>query len=204
MRKRISILLALFSGSAGIVAGLSLVLAATAGLAAELFVTDSLAVFTDQEVNAANTFATGAVSIDDGPDSAFFTYSAMLPGDTTIQALTITNSGASQFRYAMTTVADNADTKNLRDQLQVTIRVKTANPCSSEDGTVIYGPGTLALSLFGNPAQGNHAGDRLLAGAASEILCFKAELPLSTNNTFMNASTTATFTFDAEQTANNP
>jgi len=29
-------------------------------------------------------------------------------------------------------------------------------------------------------------------------------LPLSTGDAFQNASTTATFTFDAEQTANNP
>jgi 3-oxoacyl-(acyl-carrier-protein) synthase len=49
-----------------------------------------------------------------------------------------------------------------------------------------------------------NAGDRALAGLANETLCFKATLPLSTNNTFQNTSTSVTFTFDAEQTANNP
>ena len=176
----------------------------TVALLAQFVVTDSLAVFTHQEVNAANTFTTGDVSIDDGPDSAFFTFSGMMPGDSTIQPLTITNSGSTEFRYAMTTAADNADSKALRDQLTLTIRVKTANPCSSQDGAVLYSPAVLSAGLFGSSAQGADAGDRVLAASASEVLCFRAELPLATGNAFQNASTTVTFTFDAEQTSNNP
>jgi hypothetical protein len=38
----------------------------------------------------------------------------------------------------------------------------------------------------------------------AETLCFKVELPLATGNLFQTAATTATFTFDAEQTKNNP
>ena len=111
----------------------------------------------------------------------------MMPGDSLIKPLTLTNSGATEFRYAMTTVADNVDTKNLRDQLSLTIRVKTANPCSTEDGAIIYAPAALSGGFFGSPAQGADAGDRSLAAAASETLCFRAELPLSTDNTFMGA-----------------
>ena len=58
--------------------------------------------------------------------------------------------------------------------------------------------------MFGNPAQGNQAGDRSLAAAANEQLCFVATLPLATGNAFQNATTTVSFTFDAEQTKNNP
>ena len=47
-------------------------------------------------------------------------------------------------------------------------------------------------------------GDRTLAGATSETLCFQASLPVGTSNTFQGAATTATFTFSAEQTSNNP
>ena len=195
---------ALFGGVSGTVATLTLVAAVLVGLTAEFLVTDSLAVFTDQEVNAANTFTTGSVSIDDAPDSAFLTFANMMPGESTIQPLTITNGGATEFRYAMSTGADNADAKNLRDQLSLTIRLKTANPCSSEDGVVISGPSVLSGGAIGSAVQGADPGDRVLAGSASEVLCFKAELPLSTDNTYMNAATTATFTFDAEQTANNP
>ncbi len=143
-------------------------------------------------------------SIDDSPDSAFMTFAAMAPGDSVIQPLTISNSGTLEFRYAMTTSATNTDTKNLRDELDLTIREKTANPCSSEDGLVLFGPaGILSSGAFGSSAQGAQAGDRTLAASASEVLCFKVELPLATGAAFQGATTTATFTFDAEQTANN-
>ena len=169
------------------------------------FITESLAVFTDQETNDANTFSTGTIAIDDSPDSAFITFSTMAPGDSVIQQLTIQNNGTLEFRYAMTTSATNADTENLRDQLDLTVRTKTADPCSSEDGAVLFGAaGVLATGAFGNPAQGDDVSDRVLAASASENLCFKVDLPLSTPDSFQNALTTATFTFDAEQTVNNP
>jgi hypothetical protein len=69
---------------------------------------------------------------------------------------------------------------------------------------LIAGPTALNGASFGNPAQGAQAGDRVLAGGASELLCFQVSLPLSTNNTFQGATSLATFTFDAEQTLNNP
>ena len=157
-----------------------------------------------KNTNAANTIGTGNIALDDAPDSAFLTVANMIPGDSTIQPLTITNAGAGELRYSMTTAADNVDTKNLRDQLQLTLRVKTANPCASEDGAIISGPGILSAAAFGSAAQGADPGDRTLAIAASEVLCFKVELPLASDDTYQNATTTATFTFDAEQTSNNP
>jgi len=42
------------------------------------------------------------------------------------------------------------------------------------------------------------------AFASNEVLCFRFTLPIGTGNALQNQSTTATFTFDAEQTANNP
>ena len=84
-----------------------LVLSLVIGLSAGFIAADSLAVFTDQEVNAANTFTTGTVLIDDSPASALVTFSTMAPGDTTIQQLTLTNSGSLALRYAMTTAATN-------------------------------------------------------------------------------------------------
>jgi hypothetical protein len=43
-----------------------------------------------------------------------------------------------------------------------------------------------------------------LAAGASEVLCFRVSLPLSTGDTFQGANSDATFSFAAEQTANNP
>ena len=60
-----------------------------------------------------------------------------------------------------------------------------------------------AGKIVGDNTTGAQAGDRTLAAAATEYLCFQVSLPLSTSNSFVSAATTATFTFDAEQTKNN-
>ncbi len=43
-----------------------------------------------------------------------------------------------------------------------------------------------------------------LAAGASDLFCVNVTLPLATTNASQGQTTTATFTFDAEQTANNP
>jgi hypothetical protein len=58
--------------------------------------------------------------------------------------------------------------------------------------------------LFRSPTQGADTGDRTLAASADEDLCFNVELPSATGNSFQGLTTTATFAFAAEQTANNP
>ena len=75
------------------------------------------------------------------------------------------------------------------------------------DGTVLYGPGdigsTLGINLVGDPAPGAQAGDRTLSAAGSEVLCINVSLPLGTGNMYQSLSTTASFNFIGEQTANN-
>jgi hypothetical protein len=58
-------------------------------------------------------------------------------------------------------------------------------------------------SIIGDPTQGAQAGDRVLAAAADEVLCFHVLLPDTATDDVAGLTTTATFTFDAEQTANN-
>jgi hypothetical protein len=162
----------------------------------------ALSIFTSTADVISNAFTTGTVDISTSPDTALVTYSNMAPGDSTIQPLTVTNGGTLALRYAMTTSADNDDSKGLRDQLVLTIKTKTANPCSTFDGTQLY-TGALSGGAIGDPTQGAQGGDRPLAASANEVLCFKVELPSDTDDDYQGATTTATFTFDAEQTANN-
>ncbi len=66
-------------------------------------------------------------------------------------------------------------------------------------------PTTLNGAAIGNPAQGPQAGDRVLNGVSNEVLCFRVSLPLATTNPALQGLTSAvSFTFAAEQTANNP
>lgn len=168
--------------------------------------TYTLAIFTSNAANGSNAFTVGTLGIGLSPASALIALSPMVPGDVSpMGTLTVTNSGNSTLRYAMTTAATNTDAKALRDQMTLIVKTKDTNTagCTNFNGTQLYS-GTLASGAFGDPTVGSQAGDRTLAGAASEVLCFQATLPLATTIAFQGATTTATFTFTAEQTANNP
>jgi predicted ribosomally synthesized peptide with SipW-like signal peptide len=164
----------------------------------------SLALFTSQADVTSNTFATGTIVISTNPTSALISFDNMLPGDSVTAPLTVSNTGTGQLRYAMTSASTNSDNKALRDQLTLTVKSKDTDTagCGNFNGTQLY-TGAISGALFGDPATGSQTGDRTLDGVSNEILCFQATLPLSTDNSFQNAATTTTFTFLAEQTANN-
>ncbi len=159
----------------------------------------SLAQFTDSATSTW-AFSTGTIDISTNP-AVLTAVSNMMPGDASTQALTITNGGTGDLRYAMSTTATNG----LGAQLQLTIKTQDGGGgCAAFTGTSVLAATALNGAGFGSSAQGANAGDRTLAAGASEILCFRVSLPLSTGNTFQGASSAATFAFDAEQTANNP
>lgn len=178
-------------------AGLILLLAASAALTVGTGAS-TLAIFTDS-TDATAAFSTGTVDLTAAP-ATVFTASGIYPGDSGSQSVTVTNGGTGTLRYAMSASATNVDGLGLAAQLNLTI---TAGTCPGAGGP-LYGAAALGSAAFGNPAQGAQAGDRTLAGAASENLCFAWSLPTATGNGFQGATTTATFTFAAEQTANNP
>jgi predicted ribosomally synthesized peptide with SipW-like signal peptide len=187
---------------------LALTAAALAGVVA-LTAVGTLALFTDQQVLAGNTFNTGTIALTINPTSALVTYSNMMPGDVVTNPLIVGNAGTSSLRYAVSSVATNTDTKGLKDQLVMTIKTIDVTtplvPCDNFDGTLLY-TGDLdstAGKILGDAAPGSDPGDRTLASGTNETLCFRVSLPLASDNSFQGAATTATFTFDAEQTKNN-
>ena len=176
-------------------------LIAISTLAACVSLGGGLSLFTQSVDNGGNTFTSGSVEISTSPGNTFITMSNMAPGDTVTDQLTISNDGSLQLRYAMTTVATNVDTKNLRDALTVVIKEKGTS-CALFDGDEVYS-GTLADAAIGDPTTGGDDGDRTLDASTSEDLCFKVTLPSDATGP-ESAATTATFTFAAEQTTNNP
>jgi predicted ribosomally synthesized peptide with SipW-like signal peptide len=170
----------------------------------------SLAVFTDQET-VTGTFSSGSVILDDVKiDALTLSAAGMVPGDTVTDDVVVENDGSVELRYALSTTSTNPETKALRDVLTLTVKTidvtTPGTPCDDFDGTSVLAATVLGASGagFGNPAIGAHAGDRVLAAAANETLCFRMSLPFATGNAYQAATTTTTFTFDAEQTANNP
>jgi predicted ribosomally synthesized peptide with SipW-like signal peptide len=156
----------------------------------------SLAIFTDSSAST-GTFTSGTIDITSNPTVAF-TVSAMMPGDDNTQALTIANAGTGALRYSLTTVATNV----LGDTLTLTVKT-LGTDCATFDGTTVLAATALDGAAIGSPTQGADAGDRVLAAASSEVLCFRVSLPLATGNASQGISSSVTFTFDAEQTANN-
>ena len=186
-------------------------------LAGVAFNSGTLAVFTDAAPSNNNTFTTGTLDLklsdnnetDLDSVSTSVTFTGMAPGDTVTDRIVPKNTGSLALRYAIGGSATNVDAKGLKDQLVLTIKTidvtTPGTPCDNFDGTQLYtgDVDSTAGKLVGDNAQGAQAGDRTLAPTASETLCFRVNLPLATGNTFQNATTTVTFTFDAEQTANN-
>ena len=157
----------------------------------------SLAIFTDTAAST-GTFAAGTIDITSSPTVAF-TVTGMMPGDNDTQALTIANAGTATLRYSMAATATNT----LGDTLTLTVKT-IGTGCAAFDGTTVLASTTLDGAAIGSVVQGPQAGDRTLAGAANEVLCFRVGLPLATLDALQGGTSAATFTFDAEQTANNP
>jgi predicted ribosomally synthesized peptide with SipW-like signal peptide len=177
------------------------VVAASLGVASNAIWTDS------QDVDA-NVFSTGTIDISTNPTTALVTFTGMAPGDQVTNPITVTNAGSLQLRYAVT--SDTTE-DTLAAQLDLTMKTGVTtctNVGFDTDGTVIYGPGdlgsTAGTNVIGDPTPGEDTGDRTLNASANEVLCFNVELPSSTGNSFQGLTSTATFTFAAEQTANNP
>ena len=191
----------------------SLVLLAVTGMLATFGLLAS-AYFTSTATLANNTFTVGTLNLTANPTSAALTASALAPGDKITAPITLTNAGSLDLYYVMTSNSTDPDTKALAQQMQLNIKsgVTTCSAAGFDaDGTSVYS-GQLSNAAFGNPDFATAGwpnmspgydvpGDRFLASAANEVLCFQASLPTSAGNQYQNATTTTTFTFSAVHAA---
>lgn len=167
----------------------------------------SVALFTDTAAVSEHEFTTGTLDITASPVEAVVTMSSMVPGDSVTAPLRVFNDGSIEFRYSMrSTTTEDA----LAGFLELTVKTGVSS-CDgagwSTDGTVLYrGPlgATSSAPILGSPAPGADPGDRVLRPGQVETLCLHVELPITVGNGAQTLATSATFTFDAEQTANNP
>ena len=157
----------------------------------------TLAQFTDSDASS-GSWTSGTIILGVSPATAF-TATGIMPGDTGNQTIVVSNTGTGAARYAVSTSATNPDTKGLATQMTLLIEAGT---CASP-GATLYS-GALGSAALGSSAMGAQPGDRNVAAAASDSLCFTWSFPLASGNAFQAATTTATFTFASEQTANNP
>jgi hypothetical protein len=193
------------------IVGLALAIAAIGTIGAASF---SLALFTSTATVAGNAFTTGTIVLGVSPVSTIFTSASMMPGDSAPTgvpgaAVTISNTGTGALRYAIAGTSTDADGLHLNTQLLITVKQPDGNAgssCTLMSGTTLFSAvvPTAGVNIVGDPTPGFQAGDRPLTAGTSETLCFKASLPIGTLNPYQGAASTYTFTFSAEQTANNP
>lgn len=191
-----------FLGTLGIMAAMTAMLSLSA-----------LALFTDTDSVATNTFNTGSISLTTTPTATIWTAAtAALPGDKATGELTVTNAGSLSLRYAVTGANTDATLSGAMN-LRIALKVGTCDfPYHLDNGTnttltddvQLYSGLLSTTALMGLPAAGPDGGDRTLAAAGTDDLCFAVVLPDTATNTVNGLSNTTTFTFDSEQTANNP
>lgn len=161
------------------------------------------AVWADTQDVGANAFSTGNVDISTSVTTALVTFSAMAPGDKVTAPITVTNAGTLALRYALSTAITGSTV--LSDGLTLGIKsgvTTCSNAGFGTDGTSLYS-GALTSGAIGSAAQGQQTGDRSLAASGTETLCFQVALPSAAASSLQSLSSTATFTFASEQTANN-
>ena len=170
----------------------------------------SLALFTDSATNGANIFTTGTIHIGINPSAtAIIGNLTLMPGDTVNGSVVVSNNGTAQLRYAVSGSATNADTKGLAAAMTVTIRqpdTAGGTICTAFTGVQLWSGAVPYVegNLIGTFATHPNGGRVLNASPANETLCFRATLPSTVvDPNLEGASTTMTFKFYAEQTANN-
>ena len=169
------------------------------------------ALFTDTAAVTAGAFTTGTVSLTSVYPTTTLALANMAPGDTVYAPITVANDGSLTSRYSMTSVTTGD--APLAAALDMTIKtVALAANCNS-GGWAAAVPMTGApvgpmdfgsaggLPIIGSIAAGNQTSDQTLVNGTNHILCVQVVLPTSWTTQSVTAS--STFTFTAEQTANN-
>jgi hypothetical protein len=163
----------------------------------------STAMLTDSESTTAATVQTGSVSLSMSNGASVGTWTggvSMKPNDTVYRRLTITNSGATRLRYAITATSSSALSAKLVMNVAV---IAASSSCSSSTysaGTVVSGTDLVFgssgdLNVVGDPATGAQDGDRVLDALASDNLCMKLTFPTGTHLGYAGRGATASTVF---------
>lgn len=162
----------------------------------------TLAAWTDSG-EVAGTFSTGTIDLKlDGVDTLPVVTSLALtnakPGDVTYAPLTVSNEGTLDFGYVMTPSIQTASTSTplLESVLLLTVK-KVANTGECAAGAAFTAAPTVIAEVALDAAGATTTSP--LATGASEVLCFKVELPSGASTGVQGQTTTALFSFLATQ-----
>ncbi|HEX8119846.1 MAG TPA: hypothetical protein VF549_01140 [Solirubrobacteraceae bacterium] len=175
-------------------------------VAATGVVVGSGANFSASAANPNNSFATGALSIEDSKSSttAVLTATGLKPGGTAaVGTVDIRNSGTIAGTFTVTRSAPvNSDTANpLSSKLNLVIKdcgvwsnASTPNACGDGDDTVLYGASTATLAGMSSPVALG-----VFAANEKHRYEFTVQLDASAGDVYQSATSSTDFTWNAVQ-----
>ena len=145
--------------------------------------------FTAVTTNPGNVFRSAVISMaTDHPAGAFVDVSNLAPGDTVTRTVTVENTGAVPFTYAITATneggPETALWKNKVKGLQVSV--------SGDSGEIFAGP----ISHLAGISSGT-----VVPAGGTEVLTYVFSLPNATGNAFQGLAQGVGITYDATQLA---
>lgn len=153
---------------------------------ASLYTNDTNALFTAQASQTGNSFSAATINVATSPATALFSVTNLVPGDTVVRTLQVTNSGTAGFTYNI------KDSETGPSTLLFTDTVKGLQ-LEIKKGSTVYYTGPIS-SLNANSAP-----ELAIAAGASDTLTFTVSLPTAADNAFQSLSEQIQFTFNASQ-----
>lgn len=195
------------------VVGVAMLCASVSGLGA----LSSTALMTNSATTSPATLTSGAVSITlsgGASGTAWITATGVGVGTTgaKYKALTVTNSGAQQLRYALTSKSSSTTAALFAVDIVSVTAGTTCNAAGFAGGTAVslaaasFGSSTANAedAVIGDKTSGSQTGDQTLDASATQTLCLRSYVEPGAGRAGQASGTiTSAFTFYAEQTANN-
>lgn len=172
------------------------------GVALGLGAAGTFAFWTDDVVISGTTFTAGTLDLKVNNSDAYATttlgMSAMVPGNTSAELLTIKNAGTAALKYTLTggLTGTDAAAYNTAGALKLTILSGatingSGNSATCTGGTSVY-TATALTNVVATPIIGTRRGP--IAAGATEVLCFQVTFDAAASTTLQGKTATATFT----------
>ena len=165
-------------------------------------VTGTFAFWSDDVTIAGTTLTAGTLDLQvnnsDAPSTTTLGMTAMVPGNTSAEVLTIKNNGTAPLKYTLTGGLTGTDAAafHAAAALRLTVvasgtKLGTGNSSTCPGGTVIYGPAALT-NVTSTAIIGTRRGPRTTG--TTESLCFQVTFDSGAPTTLQGKTATATFT----------
>jgi predicted ribosomally synthesized peptide with SipW-like signal peptide len=170
------------------------------GVALGIGAVGTFAFWTDDVVISGSAFTAGTLDLQVNDSNAYATtslsMSAMVPGNSSAQLLTIKNNGTAPLKYTMTGGLTGTDAALYNSTATLTLTIRAGGSVSgSGSAATCTGTSIYSAALTNTTSTAIIATRRgPLAAAGTEALCFQVTFDAGASTTLQGKTATATFT----------